>query len=620
MDHKLIELFEEELTHVRRMADEFKHAHPQVAERLLLGQDPPDPYVQQLLDGFAYLAARVHLKLDAEFPRFTEALLGTIFPHYLAPRPSMAVVELEPDWSNGELASSPTVPRGTRLESVLQPGDSVRCVFTTAHALQLLPIRLVEARYFGRDLAEIDNGWAKEVNARAAIRIRLKATAGLKFSQIEADKIVLHIRPLENLAGIIYEQLLAHTQAMSVQSVSKPLKMFALHQPAPVRGMGFEDNEALLPPGIRTFSGYRVLQEYFAFPERFFFVEIGKLRQAFAQCATDEIDFIFCLKDQEPRLERRVAADCFSLYCTPAINLFTYDNIVVDLKGEREERLLVPDRTKTLEYEVYSAERVMGRPKGSNRPDEKYEFQPFYFSMYRETEGAGFFSTRRVPRQLTDLEIRHSPISDYLGSEVYLSLAGEAVQATLNKLDALHVRALCTNRHVPMRHAEMQFDPGIGPPVNAIKTINKTAPRDSHIIGRDAWRVISHLSLNYRSLLSSDGETGAATLQEMLRLYVADDRDMAAAQIRALKQARAHPKFRRVERAGPIAYARGLDINLEFDETPFSGCGVFLFASVLSRFFSRFVTLNSFVQTGLQTQQRGHIYQWPVSKGMRQML
>jgi type VI secretion system protein ImpG len=620
LDHKLIELFEEELTHVRRMADEFKHAHPQVAERLLLGQDPPDPYVQQLLDGFAYLAARIHLKLDAEFPRFTEALLGTIFPHYLAPTPAMAVVELEPDWSNGELASSPVVPKGTRLESILQPGDSVRCVFTTAHDLQLSPIRLVESRYFGRDLAEIDNGWAKETDARAAIRIRLKATAGLKFNQIETNKIVLHIRPHENLAGIIYEELLAHTQAVVVQSASKPLKVYSVLQPPPVRAMGFEDNEALLPSGARTFSGYRVLQEYFAFPERFFFVEVGNMRQAFAQAATDEIDLIFCLKNQEPRLERRIEADCFSLYCTPAINLFTQDNIVVDLKDEREEHVLVPDRTKTLEYEVYSVERVMGRPKGSNRPDEKYEFQSFYFSTYQEAGAAGFFSTRRVPRQLTDLENRHSPVSEYLGSEVYLSLAGEGVQATLKKLNALHVRALCSNRHVPMSRGEIQFDPGIGPPVAAIKTISKTAPRNAHINGRDAWRVISHLSLNYRSLLSGDNESGAATLQEMLRLYVADDRDIATAQIRALKQARAHPSFRRVGSAGPIAYARGLNINLEFDETPFSGCGVFLFASVLNRFFSRFVTLNSFVQTELQTQQRGRVYQWPASKGMKQML
>jgi type VI secretion system protein ImpG len=430
----------------------------------------------------------------------------------------------------------------------------------------------------------------------------------------------LHVRPLENLAGIIYEQLLAHTGAVVVQSASKPLKTMVVTTPPPVRGMGFEDNEALLPPSSRTYSGYRVLQEYFAFPERFFFIEVANLRQAFAQCPHNEIDLIFCLKEQEPRLERRVQADCFSLYCTPAINLFTQDNIIVDLKNEREEYLVVPDRTKILEYEVYSVESVVGRPRGANKPDRRYEFQPFYFSSYNETESAGFFSTRRAARQLTDMEIRHSPISEYLGTDVYVSFAGEAVTTKLKELTALHVRALCSNRHVPMLRSEIQFDPGIGPPVNAIKTIIKTAPENARVGGRDTWRIISHLSLNYRSLLSGPGESGATVLQEMLRLYAPDDREIAASQIRALKMAKAIPAFRRIERAGPIVYARGLDINLELDETPFAETGVFLFASILNRFFSRFVTLNSFVQTQLKTQQRGSVYQWPISKGMRQML
>ena len=619
MDRKFVEYFEEELTHVRRMADEFKHTHPQVAERLQLGQDPPDPYVQQLLDGFAFLTARVQLKLDAEFPRFSESLLQTVYPHYLAPIPSMAIVGLEPEWGNGELAGGPTIPRGTRLSGTLMPGDTVHCVYTTAHDTQLFPIRLAEARYFGRDLAEIDNGWAKETDSRAAIRIRLEATAGLKFNQISANKLLIHLRPLENLAGILYEQMLAHTRAVVVQTSTKPLKTFGVSCPALVRGIGFEDEEALLPPGPRSYSGYRVLQEYFAFPARFFFIEIAGLREAFARCQDAAIDLIFCLKDQEPRLEKRLQADCFSLFCVPAINLFPRDDIVVDLKDEREEHLVVPDRTKTLEYEVYSVERVLGRPRGANRPDERYEFQPFYFAPDKEIKAAGFFATRRTRRNLTDLEVRHSPVSEYLGSDVYLSLAGEAVRASLKKLDALHVRALCTNRHVPMRRSEIQFDLDIGAPVSSIRTLAKTPPRPSHVEGRLIWRVVSHLALNYRSLLSSDGESGAAALQELLRLYVADDRDAGAAQIRALQKAVAEPIFGRVEAEGPIAFARGLKVAIEFDEAPFTEAGVFLLGAVLNRFFSRYVTLNSFVQTELATKQR-QVYRWPISKGMRQIL
>jgi type VI secretion system protein ImpG len=624
MDRKFVEYFEVELTHVRRMAEEFKSIHPKVAERLQLGLDPPDPYVQQLLDGFAYLAARVQLKLDAEFPRFIEALLQTIYPHYLAPIPAMAIVEFEPQFNNGDLAAGPVVARGTHLTSKWLPGpsqDSVRCTYATGHDLQILPIRLAEARYYSqdRDLSEIDNRWVRETGAKAAIRLRLEATAGLTFREIAADKLVIYLPSRGNLTGILYEQILAHSCAVVAQSAAKPLTTYSRKQPAPVRGMGFEDSEALLPVGAQGFSGYRILQEYFAFPNRFFFIEAAGLGEAFQKCSKTELDLIFCLNEDDHRLEDRLQADCFALHCVPAVNLFEKDNIIVDLKDEREEHAVVPDRIKTLEYEVYSVKRVVGRPKGANKPDEKFEFQPFYFSSVKEADPAGFFTTRRLPRKLTELEIRHSPVSEYLGSDVFLSLSGEALQSSLRHLSSFNVTALCTNRHLSMRHPEIQFDPSVAP-VTSVKTVAKAPPRPPHVADKLVWRVVSHVALNYRSLLSPDGQAGAAALRELLRLYVADEREADMAQIRALKKAVATPVFRRVEELGPIAYARGLLVSLEVDETPFKDSGVFLLGAVLDRFFARYVTLNSFVQTELSTAQGRKVFQWPISKGTRQIL
>jgi type VI secretion system protein ImpG len=620
MDRKLVTYFEEELTHVRRMAEEFKHLHPDVADRLQLGQNPPDPYVQQLLDGFAFLAARIQLKLDAEFPRFIESMLHTVYPHYLAPIPSMAIISVEPELDNADLAPGPTIPRDRLLSARLTAGDTVRCTYTTAQDLQVFPMRLIEARYFERDLAEIDNGWARETQARAAIRVRLQATAGLAFNQIQADKLVLHITPREDIRGILYEQLLGRSTAVVLQSASRPLKTYSVRQPAPVRGMGFEDSEALLPPGPRTFSGYRVLQEYFAFPGRFFFIEVSGLREGLARCAGQELDLIFALQQHADGLENRLRADCLALHCVPAINLFPMDDIVVALKDQREEHPLIPDRTKTLEYEVYSVDKVVGRPIGAKSGDPNYEFQPFYFAAEKENRAAGFFLTRRSTRKLTDYEMQHSPISEYLGSDVFLSLSGEAARpGNLGKLDALLVRARCSNRHVPSLHSEILFDPDVGAPVTAIQTIAKTTPRPSHIQGRLIWRVVSHLALNYRSLLSGEGESGAAVLREMLGLYLPNENDPAAAKIRALRKATAETLFHRLPVTGPIAYGRGLTIGLELDETPFKDSGVFLMGAVLDRFFSRFVTVNSFVQTRLFTPQR-EVFRWPISKGLRQML
>jgi type VI secretion system protein ImpG len=620
MDRRLVEHFEEELTHVRRMAEEFKHVHPQAAERLQLGQDPPDPYVQQLLDGFAFLTARIQLKLDAEFPRFTEALLQVVQPHYLAPLPSMAIVSLEPEWANADLAAGPAVRRGTCLSSALFPGDTVRCRYSTAHDVRIFPVRLIEARYFAHDLAEIDTGWVRSTQAQAAIRLRFKATAGLTFHQIAMDSLAVHIRPSENLAGILYEQIVAHCQAVVVQSTHRPAKIFGVVSPAPVRPVGFDENEALLPPGPRTFSGFRLLQEYFAFPSRYLFFELSGLGDPLAACKEAEVDVVFALQRPEPRLDRRVEPDCFALYCVPAVNLFPMDNIIVELREEQEEHQVIPDKTKTLEFEVYSVEQVVGRPRGSNIPDDKYRFLPFYFSPDQPAQSAGCFSLRRVQRNLTDQEIRHSPVSEYLGSDVYLALCGETVATQADLLNALHVRALCTNRHVPMRRPEIQFDVDLGVPVTSVRTIAKTDPVPAHMATESAWRIISHLALNYRSLLPDQLGVGVAVLRELLRLYVAGEHGFGDAQIRSLRGAAAQPVFRRVEAGGPAAFARGLEVTLDVDETPFSDTGVFLFASVLDRLFARYVTLNSFTQTVLRTEQRGHVFQWPIRKGKRRII
>ncbi|HEY3853917.1 MAG TPA: type VI secretion system baseplate subunit TssF [Verrucomicrobiae bacterium] len=632
MDDRFVKYFEEELTHVRRMTDEFKAIYPRVAERLQLGQTPADPYVQQLMDAFAFLAARVQLKLDGEYPRFIEALLQTIFPHYLAPIPAMAIVQFEPQHDSSELADGPVVERHTRLTSKWLPGptqDSVRCTYRTAHDLQILPIRLTDARYYSqdRDLSEVDNSWARESNAKAAIRLRLETTGGLPFNRISADKLVIHLPPRENLTGILYELILAHSKAVVVQSAARPVTVYSRKYPAPVRGMGFEENEALLPTSAQGFSGYRILQEYFAFPNRFFFIEVSGLSEAFAKCAKTELDLLFCLNEEDPRLEnRRLQTDCFMLHCVPAINLFEKENIIVELKEEKEEHPVVPDWTKTLEYEVYSVKRVVGQPRGAAKPDEKFEFHPFYFSSVTGSNPAGFFSTRRLARNLTDQESRqNNPVSDYLGSDVYLSFSGEALQASLKQLASLNVTALCTNRHLPQRHLSgLQFDPVVAP-VQSIRTLATIPPRPPHVAGRLVWRVVSHLALNYRSLLSSEGKEGAAALQELLRLYLPSDREADVSQIRALKKAVAKPDFQRIENKGPLAYARGLSIHLEVEETPFNDTGVFLLGAVLDRFFSRYVTINSFVQTELWTApgptgQGRKVFKWPIAKGTRQIL
>src|SRR5437667_3613689 len=180
MDERLLTLYNTELRHLREMAGEFAREYPKIAGRLALDRDAkevcPDPYVERLLEGFAWLAARVHLKLDAEFPRFTQSLLETVYPHYLSPVPSMAVVRFEIDPVQPALLAGVPVPRGTALKSNLGKGERTPCVFQTAHDVQLLPLRVLEARYFTRDVQELH--LPPEFATHAALRIRLHPPGG----------------------------------------------------------------------------------------------------------------------------------------------------------------------------------------------------------------------------------------------------------------------------------------------------------------------------------------------------------------------------------------------------------------------------------------------------------
>src|SRR5579863_1689438 len=174
MDERLLSLCNTELRHLREMAGEFAREYPKIAGRLAVDKDAkdicPDPYVERLLEGFAWLAARVHLKLDAEFPRFTQSLLETVYPHYLAPVPSMAVARFDPLANESALADGVSVPRGTLLRSNPGKGGLTPCTFQTAHTVRLLPLRIVEARYFTRDIVELN--LSGDLSCKAAIRLR----------------------------------------------------------------------------------------------------------------------------------------------------------------------------------------------------------------------------------------------------------------------------------------------------------------------------------------------------------------------------------------------------------------------------------------------------------------
>ncbi len=635
MDQKLVRYYERELRHVRETAAEFARDFPKIAGRLALDEfECADPYVERLLEGFAFLAARVQLKLDAEFPRFSQHLLESVYPHYLCPTPSMCVVQIRPDLEDSGLAAGFTVPRDTALRSTIGRSDQSACEYRTAHDVTLTPIELVEAQYHDRDLLSLD--LPRDARPAAVVRLRLRASAGLLFEEIETDKLAIHLRGAGNLPTRLYERLIAHTSAVLVRPTQRPPAWTVRLDPkASVRQMGFADNEALLPVVPRTFQGYRHLQEYFAFPERFRFIEISGLRRAFERCDAPSIEIDFLLNDGDPELEQAVDASAFALHCTPAINLFPKRCDRIHVSDRFHEFHVVPDKTRPLDYEIYDITDVVG--VGGQIDDER-SFRPFYKAsdMDEDTgDGGAFFETARKPRQLTDRERRSGRRSSYPGSEVYLQLVDASSAPYRSDLRQLAISTRCTNRDLPLRmpvgQGRTDFSMDIGGSVESIRCLTgPTPPRPSFVEGEILWRLISHLSLNYLSLSDSDlalgsdytdpNSSGAAAMRDLLKIYGHLSEAPTRKQIEGLRSIRSRPITRRVPRDGPISFARGLAIDVSFEEGYFEGSGCFVLGAVLERFFAKYVSINSFTETRVHTRERGEIMRWPTRIGTRHTL
>ncbi|MBU9168400.1 type VI secretion system baseplate subunit TssF [Burkholderia gladioli] len=629
MDPRLLRYYNRELQHVREMGAEFASAYPKIAGRLgMEGFECADPYVERLLEGFAFLAARVQLKLDAQYPVFTQHLLEMVYPHYLSPIPSMAVVQLHPDTAEDLPPAGHAVARHTVLRSLTGFGERTACEYRTAHEVRLWPLELAEARYFDTPAALAAAGLVPPPGraARAGLRLRFRTLAGAEAKMLALDALPVYLAGADELPALLYEQLLANGLGYTVRTASASEGEFVElhHERAALRASGFDEEQAMLPYGSRSFSGYRLLQEYFACPERFRFVEFTGLRALLARARGKAFEIVVWLDRSVARLHNAIDAGNFRLFCTPAANLFERRADRIHLQGGRTEYHILGDRTRPMDFEVHSVLEVQGY---GDRQEPEQRFLPFYDSNSRNWHGgqAAFYTLRREPRLLSTRQKQNGARSSYVGSETFIALVDGKDAPYATSLRQLGLRLLCTNRdlplHMPVGKSYTDFTLDTDAPVASIRCVaGPTRPRAPVATGETAWRLISHLQLNYLSLLEEDGEQGAASLREMLGLYH-DEFDAAARrQVEGIRQASARPVTRRVPVPGPITYGRGLEITLTCADAAFEGSSAFLLGSVLQHFLARYVSLNAFTETVLRTQERNEVARWPATPGKRPIL
>lgn len=630
MDPRFRDYYERELRHLAESCGEFAADFPKIAGRLGLEGfikefQCPDPYVERLLEGFAYMAARVQLKVDAEYPQFTQHLLEMVYPDYLAPTPSLGIVRFQPDMSQGSLADGIAIPRGSRLQSGVGHKVQTACQYQTAHALTLWPIQVTEARYLSSsgEVAQLNVPYANQ--ARAALRLRLRLTLGESFSKLPLDSLTLYLRGGDQVAMRLYEQLFCNATRVVAQGTGITAGARQVISAAEsLRPAGFEDGEALFPPSPRSFQGYRLLREYFAFPERFMFVTVAGLGAAVRACAAQELEILVLFDKAFALLEEAVDKSRFELFCTPVINLFPVRADRIHLSEASHEHHLVPDRSRPLDLEVFSVSEVLGYDVGSVA---EKTFLPFYACNDADSERGqpAYYALHREPRMLSTAQRARGARSSYVGSEVFISLVDADDGPYRSSLRQLGVSALCTNRDLPLLMpvggGDTDLTLATGTPVSSIRFVaGPTEPRASTARREIAWRLISHLSLNYLSLCDDDKRRGAATLRELLDLYGALGDPIVQGHVKGIIGIASEPIHRRLPVAGPVSVARGLEVTVSLDETPFTGSGPFLMAAVLEQFFARYVSINSFCEAVMTTTARGEVKRWPARLGRRHLI
>ena len=598
MAEDLLAHYQRELTYIRRLAGEFADAHPKIAGRLRLsGEATDDPFVARLIEAFAYLNARIRTKLDDDFPELTDALIGVLYPHYAAPIPSMAIARFD---CRADMRGAYRIPQGTEVSTEAVDGEA--CQFRTGYPLTLWPIALDTVAFGARPMAAPPN--PRAAGATAILRVGLRClNEATTFSSLGIETLRFHLSGPALQALPLYE--LIHNDCLSIAVADGPTDPNPTILPAgAIKPVGFGPDEGLLPYPARSHLGYRLLTEYFAFPEKFLFFDLEGLEAKTLLDAGRRIEIFFYLRRGSADLERSVGPESLALGCAPIVNLFPLRAEPITVTQATTDYRVVPDSRRPTATEVYAIEQV----ESSDERGQVTAFEPFYALRHAGTRRAYWHAARRPGRQGEN------------GTEVFLSLVDEAFDPAASPKTTLSVDILCLNRDLPSRLPFGGGHPYLGaadtsPAIDRVTCLTPPTPTLRPAMGkRGRWRLVSHLALNHLSL--TDDTDGIESLREILKLYDFRDSPETRAVIDSLLKVSGRRGSARLPGDALGGFARGVDITVEFDGERFTAAGLYLFASVLERFLGLYCSINSFSRLTAVIRGRSQpLRRWPPRAG-----
>jgi type VI secretion system protein ImpG len=621
MDRNFMAYYEDELAHIRELATEFAAIHPTVARNLSLDAVPcPDPYVERLLEGVAYLAARTRLKVDAESSRYVRNLLDELYPDLVCPAPAMTMAVLHPGPQVQTMLDGHRVQRGTRFVAAYREGISTRATYTSTQEVALWPIALDKAEYL-QDRGAMNAAGLDRPEAEAAIRLTLSRVGPGSLAELSLDRLDLWFVG-GSRGGVIFDAVFGHGSAAIARSAkgsAHPLTGPSL--------VGVTDREGLLPRVRPSFEGYRLMREYFLMPDRFHFLRLDGLNPALRACTQGSCEVVIYLDAARPEISD-IAAKDFRLFVTPLVNLFEKECNVIDIDGRSAAHVVHADRTRPRDFEIYRLTNV--EDADSDGPEALVE--PLY--SVGQHRGSGLvYTTERRPRRPGEDEIRRGQTrTNYTGDDLFLSVARPADVTVTKALRRLDIRALCTNRDLPILDDSPKLSLETGDPVGRVELLSPfRRPRGSvasalpNIVSGGesqlddlAWRLVAQLSLNHLSLAEPGLE--AEPLRAMLDLYAGRGDPALSRHARSITRVRSRQVVERLGIPGPICFGHGIEVTLDVDETTMTGASTLLLSALLNQLFARHAAINSFVRTKTHLMQRQEDVSWPMSPGNRALI
>jgi len=611
MADELLAYYEKELAFIRQMGSEFAKEHPKIAGRLGINDDiVEDPHVSRLIESFAYLNARIQHKLDDDFPELSDALLSVLFPHYLRPIPSTSIVQFSPD--REQLEASYTVPAHTRLQTEQYQGET--CIFTSIYPAVMHPLELNSASLLGLPFST--PGSSRIRGASSVLKLSFSAfSEQVDLRQLNPGTLRFYLKGQSQHINPLYRMLLDDClNVVLARSDGDTAPVFMGNDV--IRPVGFSQDEGLLPYPPASFTGYRLLTEFFIFPEKFMFIDITGLDKFIPEDIGQTLDLYIYLKSSDIELEHNISRDTFAMGCSPAVNLFSHRADPIKLDHTRHEYQVIPEARRPTGYEIYSIDRV----SASSASGDSEEYHPMF--------GLNHDNQNTVTNAFWYASRRNAKLGIYErdeGTDMFLSLVDLDFNPNFSEERTLNIDTTCSNRDQPTKlpysgdQTKLQCVDG-APPCSKIRFLSKpTAVVRPPMRDQARWRLISHLNLNFLSLTGRDDATQA--LKEILRLYDFKESSVTRALIDSISSVRTHAISAPLNIDGHTTMCRGMEVEIEIDDHKLAGSSIYLYATILEHFFALYCSINSFTRVLVRAKSKeGYLKRCPPRAGEKILL